>query len=123
LRLLIIAARSNLLTVGSIQPKEKVNMKKSRVVTWVAQTLSNDIESKVLATRSTWRKTLRHLVIAGFHYAARAAAMREGHSWDPRLPVETHAARPSLDLVPADVQVTKRPLGNLSGVLCVDAND
>jgi hypothetical protein len=29
-----------------------------------------------------WRNELRHWLIAGFRYAAQAAAMREGHLWD-----------------------------------------
>jgi hypothetical protein len=29
-----------------------------------------------------WRNGLRHWLMAGFRYAAQAAAMREGHLWD-----------------------------------------
>jgi len=47
--------------------------------------ISYDTESAAQVARKTsrWRETLRCWVIAGFEYAARATAMREGsHEWD-----------------------------------------
>jgi len=42
--------------------------------------MSDDMESASLVARKTsqWRETLRCWVVAGFDYAARATAMREG---------------------------------------------
>ena len=39
-----------------------------------------------------WHNGLRHWLIAGFRYAAQAAAMREGHLWDitPRVAPGEH---------------------------------
>jgi hypothetical protein len=46
---------------------------------------------------SRWRETLRYGIVAGFEYAARTTAMREGHVWHPMLNVKTDAKLPSLD--------------------------
>ena len=45
--------------------------------------MSDDMESASLVARKTsqWRETLRCWAVAGFEYAARVTAMREGHVW------------------------------------------
>jgi hypothetical protein len=53
--------------------------------------------SPVARKKSQWRETLWCWVVAGFEYAARATAMREGHAWHPMLPVKTDAKQSSLD--------------------------
>ena len=63
------------------------------------------MESASLVARKTsqWRETLRCWVVAGFEYAARVTAMREGHVWHPMLPVKTDAKQLSLDSKIADI--------------------
>jgi GNAT superfamily N-acetyltransferase len=57
--------------------------------------MSCDAESapRVAKRKSQWRETLRCWIVAGFEYAARVTAMREGHIWEPRGSGETEATR------------------------------
>ncbi len=66
------------------------------------------MESSSLVARKTsqWRETLWCWGVAGFEYAARATAMREGHAWYPILHVKTDAKQPSLDSRILDVRVS-----------------
>ena len=84
--------------------------------------MSDDMESASLVARKTsqCRETLRCRVIAGFEYAARATAMREGHAWHPMLPVKTDAKQPSLDSKIADVTVSN---ACIVAACCADAKD
>jgi hypothetical protein len=84
--------------------------------------MSDDMESASLVARKTsqWRETLRCWVVAGFEYAARVTAMREGHVWHPMLPVKTDAKQLSLDSKIADITVLNVCI---VAACCVDAKD
>jgi hypothetical protein len=53
-------------------------------------------QSAAASKTSRWRETLRYWIVAGFEYAARTTAMREGYVWHPMLPTVVDATQPSL---------------------------
>ena len=52
-------------------------------------------QSAAVSKTSRWRETLWCRIVAGFEYAARTTAMREGFVWHPTLPAEVDATQPS----------------------------
>ena len=53
-------------------------------------------QSTAAGKTSRWRETSRCWIVAGFEYAARTTAMREGYVWHPMLAAEVDATQPSL---------------------------
>jgi hypothetical protein len=84
--------------------------------------MTDDRESASLVARKTsqWRERLWCWVVVGFEYAARAAAMREGHAWHPMLSVKTDAKQPSLDSRVLDATVSNVCI---LAACCADAKD
>jgi len=84
--------------------------------------MSDDMESASLVARKTsqWREILRCWVVAGFEYAARATAMREGHGWHPMCPSKPMRNRPSLDSKITDVTASNVCI---VAACCADAKD